>query len=217
MQKMGAYCATIFISTLPFVSRLVHSSGNHIQLTLTVFFVGSIVGELLAGPVSRLIGCRHIFLLGAAFYLLSAAVIRYSSLPSLLMVARAVQALGALASISVTLYSFYTAAPILPLKVVTNPAGGFRHLFFVLTAGIVIGGLSTRMAELAFIICSLPAAITAFARPFLLRLANWTHATTFGAGLPLLKIGAEKDQPLFPLAREPVVQIYARRHCHPWE
>ncbi len=152
-------------------------------------------------------------MLGVAFYLLSAAVIRYSSLPSLLMVARAVQAIGALASISVTLYSFYTAAPILPLKVVTNPAGGFRHLFIVLTACIVIGGLSTRMAELAFVFCSLPAAMAAFARPFLLRLANWTHATTSGVRFSIFRFGAEKDQPLFPLAREPVVQIYANRHC----
>lgn len=162
MQKMGAYSATVFISTLPVISRLMHSSGNHIQLALTVFFVGSVVGELLAGPLHKIIGCKHIFLMGAAFYLLSAVVIRCSSVPSLLMAARVVQALGAMASIAVTLYSFYTASPILPMKAVANPAGGFRHLFLILTAGIVIGGLSTRMGHIAFLLWSLPTATASF-------------------------------------------------------
>jgi MFS family permease len=181
MQKMSSYSATIFISTLPVISRLMHSSSNHIQMTLTVFFVGSIMGELLAGPVSKMIGCKHIFLLGAAFYLLSAVVIRFSSVPSLLMVARAVQAIGALASIAVTLYSFYTVSPILPIKAIANPAGGFRHLFIILTAGIVIGGLGTRMTYAAFLLWSLPTAIASFARPLFRRFSSAMRASAFGA------------------------------------
>jgi MFS family permease len=189
------------------MSRLLHGSANHLQLTLTVFFVGSIVGELLAGPVSRMIGCKHIFLLGAAFYLLSAIVIRFSSVPSLLLAARIVQGAGAIASIAVTLYSFYTAAPVLPIKALANPAGGFRHLFIVLTAGIVMGGLSTRMADLAFIVWALPSAIISFLRPFIQRILSIADNTAFGAHLFQAFAGHRHEPPLFPQARASVVQI----------
>jgi MFS family permease len=210
MQKLSAYSATIFISTLPFIGRLMHSSGNHIQLTLTVFFVGSIVGELLAGPLSKMIGCKHIFLLGAAFYLASAVVIRCSTVPSLLLAARVVQAIGAMASIAVTLYSFYTAAPVLPIKAIANPAGSFRHLFIVLTFGIVIGGLSTRVTHAAFLLLSLPAAITSFFRPLLQRLTASMRATTFGAAMLARGVRRRDDGPLLCPDSSKVAHIYAR-------
>jgi MFS family permease len=210
MQRLGAYSATVFISTLPLISRLMHSSGNHIQLTLTVFFVGSLVGELLAGPLSKMIGCKQIFVMGAAFYLISALVIRYSSVPSLLLAARVVQAIGAMASIAVTLYSFYTAAPILPIKAIANPAGGFRHLFMVLTVGIVIGGLSTRVSHAAFILWSLPSAIIAFARPLLQRLSLSLRATAIGVRLLPKGVRRQGEAPLFYPGSPKVAHIYAR-------
>ena len=210
MQKTGAYSATVFISTLPFISRLMHNSGNHIQMTLTVFFVGSLVGELLAGPLHKMIGCKHIFILGVAFYLLSAMVIRYSSVPSLLMAARVVQALGAMASVAVTLYSFYTASPILPMKAVANPAGGFRHLFLILAAGILIGGLSTRLGHIAFLLSSLPTAFASILRPLLWRLISTISATTFGAAWLAKSVRLRDEQPLFSGHTAKVAHIYAR-------
>jgi MFS family permease len=208
---MSAYSATIFISTLPVISRLMHSSGNHIQLTLTVFFVGSIMGQLLAGPLSKMIGCKHIFLLGAAFYLLSAVVIRCSTVPSLLLAARVVQAIGAMASIAVTLYSFYTVAPILPMKAIANPAGGFRHLFLILTAGIVIGGLSARLGNAAFLLWSLPTALASFVRPLLQRISKAVRATTLGAAAMARSARRHDDQPLFYVGAAKVAHIYARQ------
>ncbi|MBU6451014.1 MAG: MFS transporter [Cyanobacteria bacterium REEB67] len=182
MQKMGTFTASAFFFSLPFMSRLMHNTGGHIQLSLTVFFVGSIVGELLVGPLSKMIGCKQIFFLGAAFYLISAVIIRYSSVPSLLLVARAVQAIGALASIAVTLYSFWTASPVLPIKALANPAMSFRHLFLVLTVGIVMGGLSTRISHVAVLFLSLPTAIASFTRPIIKHLwrpLRYKFATIF--------------------------------------
>jgi MFS family permease len=207
MQKMGAFTASVFFFSLPFMSRLMHNTGGHIQLSLTVFFVGSIVGELLAGPLSKMIGCKQIFFLGAAFYLISAIVIRYSSVPSLLLVARAVQAIGALASITVTLYSFWTASPVLPIKALANPAMSFRHLFLVLTVGIVMGGLSTRISHVAVLLLSLPTAIASFTQPIIKHLwqpMKQKLATVFGG-----RSWAPHEQLLY-FPEQKVATIYAQ-------
>jgi DHA1 family bicyclomycin/chloramphenicol resistance-like MFS transporter len=201
MQKLAAFTGSSFFFSLPIVSRLLHNSGGHIQLSLTVFFVGSIVGELLVGPLSKMIGCKQIFFLGAAFYLLSALVIRFSSAPSLLLVARSLQAFGALASVAVTMYSFYTATPVLPIKALANPAMGFRHLFLVLTIGIVMGSLSNKINDLALIMVSLPTAIASFWKPLRAKFSRLMHGQGFTVEPPLLFYSTQK-----------VAHIYARSH-----
>jgi MFS family permease len=209
IQKMAGGGATVFISTLPLVSRLLHSSGNHIQMTLTVFFVGSIVGELLAGPVSKVVGCKHIFWLGAAFYLLSALIIRSSSLPSLLLAARIVQAVGALATIAVAVYSFYTAGPILSFRAMANPSSGFRHLFLILAAGIVVGGLSNKMTDAAVLLWTLPTAVISLMRPLFAK-KPLGRATAFSITARSQKQRHNIDSGLFSAPKTSPVQIYVR-------
>lgn len=71
------------------------ASANDVQLLMTVYMAGFAVMQLIYGPVSDMIGRRPTFLIGMGFYLVGSIAAVLATSFEFLLVARAIQGLGA--------------------------------------------------------------------------------------------------------------------------
>lgn len=98
LTAFGAVTIDLYLPALPAIARDYGTSPAAVQLTLSTFFVGMALGQLLFGPLSDRIGRRPTILIGCAVYV--AASIACALAPGIeaLVVGRFFQALGCCAA-----------------------------------------------------------------------------------------------------------------------
>lgn len=81
----------MYVPAFPLVGRDLGASAIHVQLTLTTFFVGMALGQLVGGPASDRIGRRVPLLVSLAVLAAASAVCAFSPTIAVMMAARLVQ------------------------------------------------------------------------------------------------------------------------------
>lgn len=94
LTAFGAMTIDLYLPALPAIARDYAVAPAMVQLTLTAFFVGMALGQLVYGPVSDRIGRRPTIIFGCALYTLASVACAMAPNIELMVVARFVQALG---------------------------------------------------------------------------------------------------------------------------
>jgi DHA1 family bicyclomycin/chloramphenicol resistance-like MFS transporter len=81
----------MYVPAFPLVGRDLSASATQVQLTLTTFFVGMALGQLVGGPASDRVGRRRPLLVSLAVLAAASAVCAYSPNIAVMMLARLVQ------------------------------------------------------------------------------------------------------------------------------
>ncbi|WP_082944837.1 multidrug effflux MFS transporter [Mycobacterium sp. 852013-50091_SCH5140682] len=84
----------MYVPAFPLVGRDLGASATQVQLTLTTFFVGMALGQLVGGPASDRIGRRMPLLVSLAVLAVASAVCAFSPTIAVMMLARMVQGFG---------------------------------------------------------------------------------------------------------------------------
>ena len=88
------FATEFYLPAFPAMVNDLHTSATGIQLTLSAYFVGIAVGQLLFGPLSDRLGRRGPLIAGTAICLIAAAVSALAPNVEVLVAARFVQALA---------------------------------------------------------------------------------------------------------------------------
>ncbi|HEY3514372.1 multidrug effflux MFS transporter [Kribbella sp. NPDC051137] len=81
----------LYVPAFPLVTRDLGASASEVQLTLTTFFVGMALGQLLGGPFSDRFGRRRPLLVSLVVLTVTSALCAFSPSIGLMMLARLVQ------------------------------------------------------------------------------------------------------------------------------
>src|SRR5689334_5785286 len=81
----------MYVPAFPLVGRDLVASATQVQLTLTTFFVGMALGQLVGGPASDRIGRRTPLLVSLAVLTVASALCAYSPTIGVMMLARLLQ------------------------------------------------------------------------------------------------------------------------------
>lgn len=88
----------MYLPSLPDIARDLATSSKLVQISVSTFFFGLAMGQLVYGPLSDRFGRRPALTLGFALYLVASLACALTKDIHMLIVARAVQGLGAAAS-----------------------------------------------------------------------------------------------------------------------
>jgi DHA1 family bicyclomycin/chloramphenicol resistance-like MFS transporter len=102
LSAFGPLSIDMYLPALPRLAVDLGASDSTVQLTLTAFIVGLAVGQVVAGPLSDAYGRRVPLLIGLALYVVGSVAAAVSPDITLLIIARAVQAMGAAAGIVIS-------------------------------------------------------------------------------------------------------------------
>lgn len=94
LTAFGAMTIDLYLPALPAIARDYAVPPAMVQLTLTAFFIGMALGQLVYGPVSDRIGRRPAIIFGCALYVVASIACAMAPNVELMVVARFVQALG---------------------------------------------------------------------------------------------------------------------------
>ncbi|OYU08629.1 MAG: Bcr/CflA family drug resistance efflux transporter [Pseudomonas sp. PGPPP1] len=84
----------LHLPALPAMADYLHSSDSQLQLTLTLYTVGSAISLLVAGPLTDRFGRRPVLLTGLFLYVVATVACALAESLPVLIIARLVQALG---------------------------------------------------------------------------------------------------------------------------
>lgn len=169
LTAFGAITIDLYLPTLPAIARAFSVSAATVQLTLSTFFVGMALGQLVYGPVSDRIGRRPVILFGCCVYVVASLACALAPSIGWLVAGRFAQALGCCAGMVVARavvrdrYDHRDSARIFSLLVlvlgvapmVAPTVGGWlaavsswRAIFLVLAAfGGIVGVISWRRLD----------------------------------------------------------------------
>ncbi len=101
LTAFGAVSIDLYLPTLPSIARDYAVSPAAVQLTLSAFFVGMALGQLVYGPVSDRLGRRPAVLFGCLVYVGASLACAFAPSIELLVAGRFGQALGCCAGMVV--------------------------------------------------------------------------------------------------------------------
>ncbi len=161
LTAFGAVTIDLYLPTLPSIARDFAVSPAAVQFTLSAFFVGMAIGQLVYGPVSDRLGRRPAVLFGCLVYVAASLACAFAPTLDLLVAGRFGQALGCCAGMvvaravvrdrydhrdSARIFSLLTlvlgVAPLVAPSVGTwlSAIGSWRSVFFVLAGfGTLVG------------------------------------------------------------------------------
>ena len=94
LTALGPTSVDMYLASLPEIGRALRASAGAVQLTLSVYLVGYMVGQIACGPLSDRHGRQPVLLVALAVYCLASIVCAVAPTIEVLLAARAVQALG---------------------------------------------------------------------------------------------------------------------------
>jgi DHA1 family bicyclomycin/chloramphenicol resistance-like MFS transporter len=97
LSAMGAFSIDMYLPGFPEIARDLHSNIAHITLSITSFFIGISIGQLIYGPLLDKYGRKKPLYIGLAIYLLTSIGCAYAPSANALIGIRFLQALGSCA------------------------------------------------------------------------------------------------------------------------
>jgi len=94
-NSLGLAATSIYAPSLPAIARALQVSAPAVQFTMTVYLVAYGGGMLLVGPLSDHLGRRRLLIAGTTLFALASALAAFANRIEVLLVARALQAVGA--------------------------------------------------------------------------------------------------------------------------
>lgn len=95
LTAFGAMTIDLYLPALPTIGRQFNAGPDTVQMTMSAFFVGMAIGQLIYGPLSDRIGRRPVLLIGCAVYVAASLGCALAPSAEWLIVGRFAQALGA--------------------------------------------------------------------------------------------------------------------------
>ncbi len=99
MTAFGAISIDMYLPAVPTIARTFGASLAAAERTVSIFFLGMAIGQLVYGPLADRIGRRGPLLGGVVIYVLASVACAMATSVELLTIARLAQALGACAGI----------------------------------------------------------------------------------------------------------------------
>jgi DHA1 family bicyclomycin/chloramphenicol resistance-like MFS transporter len=94
LSATAPFATDMYLPTLPAVGAEFDAPDSVVQLTLSGFFVGMALGQLMVGPISDVIGRRRLLIGGAIVALVASAIAALSPSIAIFVAARFLQGLG---------------------------------------------------------------------------------------------------------------------------
>ena len=94
LSATAPFATDMYLPTLPAVGAEFGAHDSVVQLTLSGFFVGMALGQLMVGPISDVIGRRRLLIVGAIVALVASAIAALSPSIAIFVAARFLQGLG---------------------------------------------------------------------------------------------------------------------------
>lgn len=97
LGAFGPFSTDIYLASMPTIQKQFHTSATHVQLTLSLFFAGFAIMQLVWGPLSDRKGRKLTVLIGVSMYAISSLACALSQSIGQLILARLIQSTGACA------------------------------------------------------------------------------------------------------------------------
>lgn len=94
LSATAPFATDMYLPTLPAVGEEFGAPDSVVQLTLSGFFIGMALGQLMVGPISDVIGRRKLLITGAIVALVASAIAALSPSIVVFIAARFLQGLG---------------------------------------------------------------------------------------------------------------------------
>jgi len=95
LAGLAAASTDIYIASMPTITHLFHTHTAITQLTLSLFFIGFALSQLIWGPLSDRFGRKSMLIAGLALFVLGGLLCALSHSINELIVSRIIQAIGA--------------------------------------------------------------------------------------------------------------------------
>jgi len=170
LSAMGAFSIDMYLPGFPDIARDLHTTVAHITLSITSFFIGISIGQMIYGPLLDKFGRKKPLYIGLVVYLLTSIACAYAPTANALIGIRFLQALGSCAGmvasralvrdifpVSENAKIFSLLMLVLALSPIVAPtvggyvssAFGWQSIFFILAsiAGITLLLVYLKMPE----------------------------------------------------------------------
>ena len=97
LSAMGAFSIDMYLPGFPDIARDLHTTVAHITLSITSFFIGISVGQMLYGPLLDKFGRKKPLVIGLIVYFLTSIACAFAPTANALIAIRFLQALGSCA------------------------------------------------------------------------------------------------------------------------
>ena len=94
LTAIGPLSTDMYLASLPDIARQLAASTAQVQLTISSYLIGFAVGQIVYGPLSDRHGRKPVLLAAVALYCVASLACALATSIEMLIVARAVQALG---------------------------------------------------------------------------------------------------------------------------
>lgn len=94
LTAFGPLSIDMYLPSLPRIAGELGATTGEIQLTLSAFFIGAALGQLVYGPLSDRLGRRPVLLFGIGLYIVTSALCALSTSVEALIAFRLLHALG---------------------------------------------------------------------------------------------------------------------------
>jgi len=164
---------------------------NYAQLVVSVFFLGSFIGENIINPVAATIGKRPVAFFVTALFVVAATVISHLSATAMANVVKALQVLAILTGVLSLLYSLQGGANMVPFHELVNSGAAAKNLLLILLFGVVLGTHSAQIKE----------SLSAFSAKYLGQSAmvSYVRATVYDAKKTVIRPVPKLDKVDLPM------------------
>ncbi len=94
LSAMGAFSIDMYLPGFPDIAKDLHTTVAHITLSITSFFIGISLGQLIYGPLLDRFGRKKPLYMGLVLYLLTSIACAFAPTANMLIGLRFLQALG---------------------------------------------------------------------------------------------------------------------------
>jgi MFS transporter, DHA1 family, multidrug resistance protein len=203
LSAIGPLTTDMYLPSLPDIARQLNASTAQVQFTISAYLIGFALGQILYGPVSDRHGRKPVLIAAMALYCIASLACAFAPSIEMLIVARALQALGGSGGIVLTraivrdiysgaragrelslIASVMALAPVLAPIVggVLQTYFGWRAVFFTLVgAGLVgVGFVATVLPETLGIRAAEPVSMTSMLRSYRIVARNPAYLAYLG-------------------------------------
>ena len=103
MAASPPFSTDVYLASMPNIAHVFHTSSTHVQLTLSLFFIGFALAQLFWGPLSDRIGRKPVVFWGLLIYFIASLLCAWSTNITFLILARILQAVGACSGVVVAM------------------------------------------------------------------------------------------------------------------